>query len=339
MKKILSTLLALVLVLSLATVAFADVVVTPTDPSTPTTLTDMSTVTLVKEYKLTNAGTTSPAEVFEFSTLTCTSVTDAAEGVTAKNAPVPTIASVSYSGGEAGGENAKKEITLTLPTYNSVGIYTYTFTENDGNTAGVTYRSEDITLKVTVIEQNGKVRVAAVHTEKEGNKSGTFDNIYSAGSLTVTKKVTGLLGDTSKKFSIKVKFTAPSGDTVKSDISYNGNQTITAGENGWSDSKEVTINLANDETCTFSNIPYGVTYEVVEDDYTGDNGGYDDASYDNNKTGTINSDSVSTTITNNKGGTVDTGITLDSMPYFVILSVACVGMFLLLTKKRATREF
>lgn len=336
MKKILSTLLALVLSLSLATVAFAEEA-TPTEPSTPTTWNDMETVTLVKEYKLTNAGTTSPAETFSFSDLTCTSVTDAAEGVTTSNALVPSITSVSYSAGEAGGDNAKKNITLTLPTYTSVGIYTYTFTETDGGTAGVTYRSDAITLKVTVIEQNGKVRVAAIHTEAaNGEKSNEFVNTYSAGSLAVMKKVEGGLGDTTKKFTVKVTFTAPQGDTVREAISYNDGtaKTIAA---GWTGEKEVEIELKSMQTVTFTNIPYGVTYVVGESDYT--NEGYNEPVYDDNKEGTIEAASVSTTIINSKPGTPETGVALDSMPYFVILSVACVGMFLLLTKKRATREF
>ena len=137
MKKLLSLALALVLALSMSTVAFAA-------EGESTTYNDMSTVTLTKEYKLTNTGTTSPAETFNFSALTCINVTDAADSVTTSNAPVPTIAGVSYSPGEAGGGNARKSITITLPTYTSVGIYTYTFTETDGGTAGVTYRSDAI---------------------------------------------------------------------------------------------------------------------------------------------------------------------------------------------------
>ena len=121
MKKLISLALALVLVLSMSTVAFAA-------EGEEAAYTVMSTVTLTKEYKLTNTGTTSPAETFTFSALTCTNVTDAADGVTTANAPVPTIANVAYTAGEAGGENAKKNITITLPTYTSVGIYTYTFT-------------------------------------------------------------------------------------------------------------------------------------------------------------------------------------------------------------------
>lgn len=336
MKKILSLALALVLVLSMSTVAFAT-------ESEEATYNDMSTVTLTKEYKLTNPGTTSPAETFTFSALTCTNVTDAADSVTAGNAPVPTIANVSYTAGEAGGENAKKNITITLPEYTSVGIYTYTFTETDGGTAGVTYRSEPITLVVTVIEQNGKVRVAAVHTEGEGEaKSGQFNNNYSAGSLSVKKTVTGIMGDKEKEFTVKVTFTAPAGDTVREAITYvDGTETntIAAGE-GWTGSKEVEITLKHDETVTFNNIPYGVTYTVVENDYTGeDNGGYDPASYqfdDNNKK--IDTASENVTITNNKSGVVDTGINMDSMPYILMLAVVFMGLFVFFYKKRKMRE-
>lgn len=334
MKKILSLALALVLVLSMSTVAFAT-------EGGENTYTDMTTVTLTKEYKLTNAGTTSPAETFSFSDLTCTNVTDAANGVTTDNAPVPTIANVSYTAGEAGSNNAKKNITINLPTYNSVGIYTYTFTETDGGTAGVTYRSEPITLVVTVIEQNGKVRVAAVHTEGEGGtKSGEFNNEYSAGSLSVKKTVTGIMGDKEKEFTVKVTFTAPEGDTVREAITYVDGTEIKTIAGGWTDSKEVDITLKHDETVTFTNIPYGVTYTVVENDYTAkENGGYDEASYnfdDSNKK--IDTASESVTITNNKDGKIDTGINMDSMPYILMLAVVFMGLFVFFYKKRKMRE-
>lgn len=333
MKKILSLALALVLVLSMNTVAFAT-------GGEGTTYNDMSTVTLTKEYKRINDGTTSPAETFTFSNLTCTKVTDAAADVTTSTAPLPTIDNVSYDAGEAGGNNKEKEITINLPTYTSVGVYTYTFTETDGGTAGVTYRSDAITLVVTVIEQNGKVRVAAVHTEGEDEtKSGAFNNEYSAGSLSVKKNVTGIMGDKKKEFTVKVTFNAPEGDTVREAITYvDGTETKTIGKD-WTGSKEVDITLKHDETVTFTNIPYGVTYTVEENNYTANNGGYDAPSYnfdDSNKK--IDSASESVTITNNKGGTIDTGINMDSMPYILLLAVACMGLFVFFSKKRMMRE-
>ena len=104
MKKILSIVFAIVLMLSMGTVALA----------AEGNYTDMSQVTITKEYKLTNPGTTSPAETFTFSELTNVSVTDAAEGVTVENMPTPTIGSISYELGEAGSENMKKTAVITL---------------------------------------------------------------------------------------------------------------------------------------------------------------------------------------------------------------------------------
>ena len=332
MKKILSLALVLVLVLSLSTVAFADG--EEGAEAAEATYTDVSTVTLIKEYKLTNAGTTSPAETFTFSELECTRVTDAAAGVTAENAPVPEIADVSYAAGEAGGANARKNITITLPQYNSVGIYTYTFTETDGGTAGVTYRSGAITLVVTVIEQNGKIRVAAVHTEGEGeNKSGEFNNEYSAGSLSVSKEVTGLLGDTQKYFAITITLT---GETGKD---YTGN-VITVGQTTYAENpttvavgSSATFYLKDGETINLGNIPYGVTYAVTEVDLED----YEETITDNDG-GKIDAATQTVNVVNNKGGTVDTGITMDSMPYILLLAVVFMGLFVFFSKKRMMRE-
>lgn len=328
MKKIFSLVLALALTLSLSTVAFAE----------NGSYTDMSTVTVSKTYKLTNTGTTSPAETFTFSALTCTKVENAGVGVTAENAPVPTIGNVSYNAGEAGSGTATKDITITLPTYTAVGEYWYTFTETDSGTAGVTYRSEAITLKVTVIEQNGKIRVAAVHTENDGEtKSGAFDNTYSAGSLAVKKVVEGIMGDQDKEFTVTVTFTAPEGDTVKSDITYvDGTETkhVTFADGATTASAEIT--LKHNETITFNNIPYNVTYTVVETDYSSDGYTTTYAFDDGNKT--INTASENVTITNTKGGTVDTGIMLDSLPYILMLIVVAAALVLFFGKKRYAKN-
>ena len=345
MKKVLAGLLAATMAMSMSVTAFADTA----------THQDMSTVTVTKTYNATNEGTISPAETFTFSELSCTGVTNAgvdpATGlvITKDNAPKPTIGNVSYASGEAGSAAKSKDITIKLPEYKAVGIYTYNFKEIAGDTAGVTYNEGEIELVVTVIEQNGKIRVAAVHTEdlngdenaaSPGNaKTDDFDNVYSAGSLVVKKNVTGILGDKEKEFTVKVTFTAPEGDKVKGDIAYTDgteDKTIDAEEGGWTGSKVVEITLKHDESVTFTNIPYGVTYTVVENDYTAeDAGGYDKATYifdDNNKK--IDSASENVEITNNKGGEVDTGIILDSAPYILLLAFAAMGVFALVAKKR-----
>ena len=341
MKKLFALLLAVAMIFSFATVALA-------------VTADAETITITKWYENPNAAV-SPAETLNF-TIVSQSVTDAAVGINVENMPVPTVASVAFSEGDAGkvvveGASAdykcKKDIVVTLPTYTSVGIYTYTINETAGTMAGVTYYTDDITLVVTVIQDtDGKVRVAAVHTEDNigtDAKNDTFKNTYEAGKLAISKTVTGNLGDQEKEFDVTVTFTAPEGKTVGAPITYVEEGETKTIEGGWNTSKTVTIQLKHEETITFQNIPYGVSYEVYEANYSAD--GYDAPIY---KIGSItiqdydfvlqgavmDSAEESVAITNNKETAVDTGITLDAMPYVLILAVAVCGLGLVMTKKR-----
>ena len=330
MKKLLSLALALIMVLTLSVAVAAE------------EHTDMETVTISVTYNATNSGTVSPAETFAFN-IAKTSVTDAADGVTTGNMPVPTLRNVEFAEGDAGNAGSMtKDVTIDLPEYTSVGVYTYTITPIPRTTGGVTYWVRPIKLVVTVIEQNGKIRVAAVHTEGEGEeKTDDITYTYSAGSLAVKKLVTGNLGDRDKEFNVTVTFTAPADKEVRSVISYTDGTTKTIETSAWTEKNgskqaEVTIALKHNETVTFTNIPYDVTYEVVEADYTSEaNGKYDAAKYDFTDTAKkIDSASDTVTITNNKGTTVDTGVVLDSLPYILLIAVAVVGVVAFTAKKR-----
>lgn len=334
MKKFMSLLLALLLVMSLGSAAFAD------------GYTDMSAVTLTVTYNETNEGSTSPAETLAF-TIEPASVTDSAEGVTVENMPTPTLGDVEYVQGAAGNaEEMAKALTITLPEYTSVGIYTYTIKQTAGTNAGVEYWSEDIRLVVTVIQDaaTGLIRVAAVHTEGTGTgqKSDDITNTYSAGSLSVTKTVTGNMGDRDKYFAITVTLTGEQGKTYASSYTVSGGSKLV---NGPDDSNSPTISigtpatfhLKHGETFTIENLPYGVTYTVAEADYTAE--GYEDAEInfpDQNKK--IDTASETVTIINNKEAAVDTGIVLDSLPYVLLLVLSIGGAVLFLLKRRSSRE-
>lgn len=344
-KKLTAGALALSMMFAMATPAFA-----LTSPEVQ--YSDMTSVTFTKTYEATNTDTTSPEETFKFD-IVGVGVTDAASGVTIETYGMPTVGTVSYEAGEAGSANKAKKITVDLPAYGSVGIYTYKITEKAQGTAGVTYWGKDIILKVTVIEQGGKIRVAAVHTEdakaggiydtskgENSTKNDNFPNTYSAGSLAVTKNVTGNLGDKDKKFEVTVTFKAPEGKTVKEAIKYSEDgKDKTIATSAWkNDEAEVKIHLADAHTVTFTNIPYDVTYTVVEKDYKTTDG-YDPAVYafsDDNKK--IDSANDTVTITNNKGGTVDTGVILDNAPYMLMLAVVAGGAMMLVIKKRREEE-
>ena len=322
-------LLAGVLSISLA----MGVSVMPAFAASGETYADMDSVVIKKNYELANEGTFSPAETFSFD-IEADNVTDASDDITPENMPMPTIGTVSYLRGEAGSTTKTKEIKIDLPEYDSVGVYTYIIHEAAGNSAGVTYYGDAILLRVTVIEQNGKLRIAAVHTEDpestgEG-KRDDFDNLYSAGELEVHKDVEGIMGNKEKYFEFRVQLTGEEGKTYQDSYaitggSYDANPTsikIRPGE-----TTEATFYLKDDDTIHIENLPYGVEYKVSETPV---------ADYVTTETGTegeVDAAVEQANFTNTKGGTVDAGVVLDSAPYLFTLTGAA-GVGLLLTLRR-----
>lgn len=297
------------------------------------TYADMDSVVIKKNYELANEGTFSPAETFSFD-IEADNVTDASDDITPENMPMPTIGTVSYLRGEAGSTTKTKEIKIDLPEYDSVGVYTYIIHEAAGNSAGVTYYGDAILLRVTVIEQDGKLRIAAVHTEDpestgEGKKDD-FDNLYSAGELEVHKDVEGIMGNKEKYFEFTVQLTGEEGKTYQDSYaitggSYDANPAsieIRPGE-----TTEATFYLKDDDTIHIENLPYGVEYKVSETPV---------ADYVTTETGTegeVDGAVEQANFTNTKGGTVDAGVVLDSAPYLFTLTGAA-GVGLLLTLRR-----
>lgn len=322
-------LLAGVLSISLA----MGVSVMPAFAASGETYADMDSVVIKKNYELANEGTFSPAETFSFD-IEADNVTDASDDITPENMPMPTIGTVSYLRGEAGSANKTKQIEIQLPKYNSVGVYTYIIHEAAGNSAGVTYYGDAILLRVTVIEQDGKLRIAAVHTEDpestgEGKKDD-FDDLYSAGELEVHKDVEGIMGNKDKYFKFTVQLTGEEGKTYQDSYaitggSYDANPDsieIRPGE-----TTEATFYLKDDDTIHIENLPYGVEYKVSETPV---------ADYVTTETGTegeVDAAVEQANFTNTKGGTVDAGVVLDSAPYLFTLTGAA-GVGLLLTLRR-----
>lgn len=297
------------------------------------TYADMDSVVIKKNYELANEGTFSPAETFSFD-IEADNVTDASDDITPENMPMPTIGTVSYLRGEAGSTTKTKEIKIDLPEYDSVGVYTYIIHEAAGNSAGVTYYGDAILLRVTVIEQDGRLRIAAVHTEDpestgEG-KRDDFDNLYSAGELEVHKDVEGIMGNKDKYFEFRVQLTGEEGKTYQDSYaitggSYDANPASIEIKPG--ETTEATFYLKDDDTIHIENLPYGVEYKVSETPV---------ADYVTTETGTegeVDEAVERASFTNTKGGTVDAGVVLDSAPYLFTLTGAA-GVGLLLTLRR-----
>lgn len=322
-------LLAGVLSISLA----MGVNVMPAFAASGETYADMDSVVIKKNYELANEGTFSPAETFSFD-IEADNVTNASDDITPENMPMPTIGTVSYLRGEAGSANKTRQIEIQLPKYDSVGVYTYIIHEVAGESAGVTYYDDAILLRVTVIEQDGKLRIAAVHTEDpestgEGKKDD-FDNLYSAGKLEVHKDVEGIMGNKNKYFEFRVQLTGEEGKTYQDSYaitggSYDANPASIKIKPG--ETTEATFYLKDDDTIHIENLPYGVEYKVSETPV---------ADYVTTETGTegeVDAAVEQANFTNTKGGTVDAGVVLDSAPYLFTLTGAA-GVGLLLTLRR-----
>ncbi len=329
-KKVLALLLAAVTTLSMGVTAFAT--------EGGATHTDETEVTVTKKYVAANPDTISPAETFTLVQVGDGVVTDG----DADSAPaLGTITGASFVEGAATATGAEADITITLPTYDRVGVYEYTLQEVAGKTAGVTYYGDEIKLVVTVMQDGtGKIRVAGVHTEspvdtgnKEGNKSDTFVNTYSAGTLSVSKTVAGNMGDHEKYFAFEITLNGVEGKTYANPYAITGGSNK-ANPTAMAVGETVTVWLKDGETINIANLPYGVTYTVTEADYTED----DYTTTKTGDTGTINAATQTASFTNTKTGEVDTGITLDTLPYILVFGLVMIAAVVMIVRRRRVED-
>ena len=339
MKKFLSILLAVMLLLSVSSVAMAVGDDEPTPPAASAT----QTFTFKKVYKTTNNDNpaTIPSETLKFSV------------TAAQGNPDNTAISIT----DTAVANNPQSIVVNVPSYSKVGKWNYTISEVAGNTQGVTYSPNSFGVQVLVTYDyvNNKLVAATTFTtvsgtDQEGNKikSDSITNNYDLGTLTVTKNVEGNLASHSQKFDIDVTFTSTkpvlSAITGAATINADDWTSSTVG-NVTTYSKTVTVSLAHGETATFNNIPAGVEYTVVEQQKhaVADANGSDSATgytvtYTSD-TGSIAADTTSAAVvTNTKGTDLDTGVSLDSLPYLLMLAVAGAGLVLMIARKRRVQD-
>lgn len=252
----------------------------------------------------------------------------------------PANFSISFPEGAASGSNGA---WLNLPNYTSPGIYTYEIKETKGNTAGVGYDERTLVLTVYVMRTPGGqlYRQATLHDKgvpqygKDPKKTDGFRNDFKADKLEVTKKVTGNAGDYNKKFEAKITLFAPAGkDMSKVPIFVNGvKQYFPPGAT----QLVITRNIKHNETIRITNFPYGVTYTVVE---TNPGDGYEAPQYSfNDKYKLIGNDRLDkVTITNKKDIKINTGISLDNLPYIIILGAVTIGIIGFTAKRRYSRD-
>lgn len=176
-------------------------------------------------------------------------------------------------------------------------------------------------------------------TEDTISADTTFYAKYvpASANLTVTKTVTGKLGDTNKAFTFTItKDGKPVNNITEDNIeARDGAQWLNDGNGKFT--------LKDGASIIFKNLPSG-QYKVVEDDYIGEKyeTSYvvDSGTPENGQeaTVTIGTDAKRIDFTNHRNLEPDLGVLLDTLPYLVILAVAAGGGILLMLRKHRKED-
>lgn len=180
-------------------------------------------------------------------------------------------------------------------------------------------------------------------TEDTISADTTFYAKYvpASANLTVTKTVTGKLGDTNKAFT----FTITKADGTAVNIA-SANIEISDADSTkveWLDNGKFT--LKDEASITFKNLPSD-EYKIVEEDYSGEKYetswqiGTDGVVHEKNSTATVTIGTTEQTVhfTNHRTLEPDLGVLLDTLPYIVILAVVAGGGILLMLRKRRKED-
>lgn len=292
-----------------------------------------------------------------------------------------------------GGEKNKGVYTGTfkldvakLTEGKSVGKYTFTIVESmDKAYQSVTAERGTVTMVISKV--NAKEVNAAATAEfgyfvalkdSNGNKilaTEAFKNKYGDGNiqnLKLSKTVHGALGNLSKDFTFKIKFTKADALQNNTDTGlYKGPQvaelsstatikdgTIDIAKSAYLElDKEYTVTLRHNDSLNLSNLPAGIKYEIYEDGsqveagavvvVTVDNVKYTvtvtDTAFDTTETtkikGTVNNTDVTAAFQNTNPDSPDMGVVLDNAPYIAMLAIVAIGgVALMLNKRRRDEE-
>ena len=291
-----------------------------------------------------------------------------------------------------GGENNKGVYTGTfkldvakLTEGKPVGKYTFTIVESmDKAYQSVTAERGTVTMVISKVNAKEVDATATAEfgyfvalKDSDGNKilaTEAFKNKYGDGNiqnLKLSKTVHGALGNLSKDFTFKIKFTKANDLKNNTDTGlYKGPQvtdlsdtatikdgTTNIDKNAYLElDKEYTVTLQHGDSLDLSNLPAGIKYEIYENGSQVDNGAVvvtvdevkytvtvTDTAFDITETtkikGTVNNTDVTAAFQNTNPDSPDMGVVLDNAPYIAMLAIVAIGgVALMLNKRRRDEE-
>ena len=266
-KKRFGLFLMVLVIMAMSTVTFAQEQVEPPSIEIETTGVSLS-VPIITELKMAE-GLTIPFVGFSL----------IAKKMTA-DAPDATIQDIIYKPTDDKGTpiNGKhiisKKTAITFGEFPHAGEYIYTIYEEPKSLYGITYSKEKYTLRVQVAnKETGGLYVKSI-TAKKGTDNGVgenkvseiiFTNIYKNWTeFFVKKSTTGELADKSKKFEFTIIFEKSATEDVLKDFEGSLDRRDGTREKVVSSDGRVKFMLADGEDLSFSMIPVGTKYKVIE---------------------------------------------------------------------------
>ena len=284
-KKILSAILATVMIVTV----FGAVAMTASAATSNFTDVEFTVANdIQKTVELPAGATTGPAETYTFTLVPGAAednyVGNSNEDANGQAHSEPVLAgpalktggtyTISYNGTETGAGLVKTVPCVATADFPTPGIYHYVLTETAGTLDYETYSQARYDVYVT-IGTNGEVLscMSRQSNNDAGEETGVkmapeFVNKIDDTALTVTKTVTGNIGDQEKLFNFTLHTVPneqyPAGTLINCVLPNDDSiTTVAVGTN-------LTFTLKHGQEANFTNMPISIEYTVTEEDYTSD---------------------------------------------------------------------
>lgn len=240
-------------------------------------------------------------------------------------------------------------VTVDADKFPGTGVYYYKVTEEDGGYDGMKYDDQEKMLQVMVGRNNdGKLEILSFQfvVKNERGKyvkaDGVFTNIYKdegehkgPHDLTISKSVTGNMGDKQKDFTFTVTIKNANESAEKYAV-YNKDGTKVGDftyDPADADSGSYTFTLKDSESIKITGLSPDDIYTVTEENYASD--GYTTKIGDTVTNTSSDSISADTTVayTNHKEAEVPGGVIMNIAPYALMVVLAGAFAVVFLTRR------